>query len=276
MSLGVAIVTHRNAATIEACLRALKASAAVTAIRVVDNASDDETVNILSRLASQEPRIRFIANEDNVGFGRGVNQAVAAMPSTEQLLILNPDCELTADALAAMCSHLNGDMILGVELVNEQGQPDPASRRNDIRFWPLLLSKLGGGTYSPFVERDRSAVQAVEAISGAVMLMPRTLFNALRGFDEGYRLHVEDLDLCRRARQRGAAVAVCNEVRVLHLRGVSSRRRPFFVEWNKHRGLLRYFRAQEAHTLNPLQQLAVYAMIWVRFPLMLMKALLKA
>ena len=276
MSLGVAIVTHRNGATIEACLRALSNASAVTAIRVVDNASDDETVNLLSRLASKDPRVRFIANEDNIGFGRGVNQAVAAMPSTEQLLILNPDCELSADELATLCSHLDGDMVLGAELVDAEGHVDPASRRNDLRFWPLLRRRFGLSSYSPYVARDRSAVQAVEAISGAVMLMPRSLFKALQGFDESYRLHVEDLDLCRRARQLGALVAVCNDVQVLHVRGVSSRRRPFFVEWNKHRGMLRYFAAEEARNLHVLQRFAVYAMIWLRLPLMVLRAVLKS
>ena len=89
-------------------------------------------------------------------------------------------------------------------------------------------------------------LQRVDAVSGALMLMPRALFDAVDGFDEGYRLHAEDLDLCRRAREAGAVVAVANDVRVVHVRGVSSRSRPVFVEWHKHRGLWRYFRKFEA------------------------------
>src|SRR3546814_3365651 len=48
---------------------------------------------------------------------------------------------------------------------------------------------------------DTHALQRVEAVSGALMLLPRALFDRIGGFDEGYRLHVEDLDLCRRARE---------------------------------------------------------------------------
>lgn len=59
------------------------------------------------------------------------------------------------------------------------------------------------------------------------MLMSRLLFERLGGWDVGYRLHAEDLDLCRRARQVGATVAVVNTLQVVHLRGVSSRSRPF-------------------------------------------------
>src|SRR3546814_6060535 len=91
------------------------------------------------------------------------------------------------------------------------------------------------------------------------MLLPRALFDRIGGFDEGYRLHVEDLDLCRRAREAGAAVAVANDVRVVHVRGVSSRSRPGFSEWHKHRGMLRYFRKFEA----PSRNIVVRAGFWL-------------
>ena len=117
------------------------------------------------------------------------------------------------------------------------------------------------------------AVQPVDAVSGALVLMPRTLFARIGGFDEGYRLHAEDLDLCRRARLAGATVAVANDVSVLHVRGVSSRSRPLFVEWHKHRGLWRYFRKFEAPGRSVATRVAVFAMIWARFPFAVARAL---
>nr|CCP39333.1 glycosyl transferase [Xanthomonas translucens pv. translucens DSM 18974] len=106
-------------------------------------------------------------------------------------------------------------------------------------------------------------LQRVDAISGALMLLPRALFERIGGWDAGYRLHAEDLDLCRRARQAGATVAVCNRLRVLHVRGVSSRKRPWFVEWHKHRGLWRYFRKFEAPARPAPVRAAVWAVIWL-------------
>jgi GT2 family glycosyltransferase len=102
----------------------------------------------------------------------------------------------------------------------------------------------------------------VDAISGALMLMQRSLFDRLDGWDGGYRLHAEDLDLCRRARQAGALVAVANDLQVVHVRGVSSRSRPFFVEWHKHRGLWRYFCKFESAQRGLLVRLGVWAAIW--------------
>ena len=105
----------------------------------------------------------------------------------------------------------------------------------------------------------------MDAISGALMLMPRALFDILQGFDEGYRLHAEDLDLCRRARIAGAIVAIANDIRVLHVRGVSSRARPLFVEWHKHRGLWRYFGKFEASRRTLPTRVLVFTSIWLRF-----------
>ena len=116
-------------------------------------------------------------------------------------------------------------------------------------------------------------LQPVPAISGALMLMPRALFERIGRWDAGYRLHAEDLDLCRRARQAGATVAVANDLKVLHLRGVSSRSRPFFVEWHKHRGLWRYFRKFDAPRRGVPARVAVFAMIWLRFPVAAARAL---
>ena len=110
------------------------------------------------------------------------------------------------------------------------------------------------------------ALQPVDAVSGALMLLPRSLFERIGGFDEGYRLHAEDLDLCRRARQAGALVAVANDVQVVHLRGVSSRSRPLFVEWHKHRGLWRYFRRFDAARTPWHARAAVWCATWLRFP----------
>ncbi|MFY8123428.1 MAG: glycosyltransferase family 2 protein, partial [Silanimonas sp.] len=107
-------------------------------------------------------------------------------------------------------------------------------------------------------------VQPVDACSGALMLVPRAAFEAVGGWDAGYRLHVEDLDFCRRLRAAGFAVAVANDVPVLHHRGVSSRARPLFVEWHKHRGLWRYWWRFEARGATALLAPLVLAVLAAR------------
>ena len=95
--------------------------------------------------------------------------------------------------------------------------------------------------------------------------MPST---ALGGFDEGYFLHCEDLDLCRRARDAGLAVLYVPTLSVRHEQGSSSFRRPLFVSRHKHRGMWRYFRKFDPAARNPVLKGLVCCGIWAHFALL--------
>ncbi|MGY8564240.1 glycosyltransferase family 2 protein [Stenotrophomonas rhizophila] len=261
-SIAVVIVSYQSASTLDACLVRLRAAEDVAEIRVVDNGSDDGTLEIVQRHASADPRLRFIANPDNPGFAAANNQGVADSQAP-WLAFINPDLLVATDTLSLLRARgvALGDCVLGVEQVDEQGQPDAAVRRRDPDFGAMLRHP-GQGARLAIPADPSQPLQRVPALSGALLLMPRTLFERIGGWDAGYRLHAEDLDLCRRAREAGAVVAIANDLQVVHVRGVSSRSRPFFVEWHKHRGLWRYFRRFEAPRRNLLVQAAVWGAIW--------------
>lgn len=260
--IAVIIVSYQSASTLDQCLARLRAADEVAEIRVVDNNSDDGTLEIMQRHASADPRLHFIANPDNPGFAAANNQGVADSQAP-WLAFINPDLMVAADTLAQLRARGQalGDCVLGVEQVDEQGQPDAAVRRRDPDFGAMLRHP-GQGAKLALPADPSQVLQRVPALSGALLLMPRALFDRIGGWDAGYRLHAEDLDLCRRAREAGAVVAIANDLQVVHVRGVSSRSRPFFVEWHKHRGLWRYFRRFEAPRRNLLVQAAVWGAIW--------------
>lgn len=265
--IAVVIVTYRSAETIVDCLRRLRAADGVAEIRVVDNGSDDGTLDLVQRIALQDARLRFIANPDNPGFAVACNQG-ARDSTAPWLAFVNPDCLVETDVLARLRAHARActrEPLLGADLVDEQGVRDGAARRRDPDFAAMLRSPAARRL--DIAVDPAATLQAVPAISGAVMFMPRALFERIGGFDQGYRLHAEDLDLCRRAREAGAFVAVANDVPIVHVRGVSSRSRPWFVEWHKHRGLARYFLRFEASRRGWPLRLLVLATIWARFPL---------
>lgn len=269
------VVSHRSAETLDDCLQRLRAATGVDAIRVVDNASDDGTLEIVQRHALADTRLRFIANPDNPGFAVACNQG-AAGSSSPWLAFVNPDCLVEADSLVRMLGHAlrAGGGVIGADLVDEDGVRDAAARRRDPEFGAMLRDPSRA---SLGVRMDPAQdLQPVDAVSGALMLLPRSLFGRIDGFDEAYRLHVEDLDLCRRARAEGAAVAVANDVRVVHMRGVSSRKRPLFVEWHKHLGFVRYYRKFEGVHRSRLVTLLAHAAIWCRFPVAVLGALHRA
>ncbi len=270
------VVSHESASTLERCLQQLRAARDVAEIRVIDNASLDGTLDIIQRHAAMDPRVRFIGNPDNPGFAVGCNQG-AKESGAPWLAFVNPDLMVEPDTLSRLLTHalsIGGDALLGVELVDEAGARDAAARRSDPDFASMLRT-LGRGSKLSVPTSDEQILQPVEAISGALMLMPRALFERIGGFDEGYRLHAEDLDLCRRARMAGAVVAVANDIRVLHVRGVSSRARPLFVEWHKHRGLWRYFHKFEASQRGVFTRLAVWVAIGTHFVAAVLKRALK-
>ena len=268
--IAAVVVSHESASTLEACLLRLRAARGVAEIRVIDNASLDGTLDIIQRHAAMDPRVRFIGNPDNPGFAVACNQG-AGESTAPWLAFVNPDLMIEADTLSRLRLHadaLAGEVLLGVDLVDEAGRRDEAARRRDPDFKGMLAAMLSSPARAsklgvPVNEAER--LQRVAAVSGALMLVPRVLFDRLDGFDEGYRLHAEDLDLCRRARVAGATIAVANDIRVLHLRGVSSRARPVFVEWHKHRGLWRYFRKFESSRRGVLTRIGVWAAIWAHF-----------
>ena len=287
--IAAVVVTHQSASTIDECLSRLRAAAGVGVIRVVDNQSDDDTLGVAQRHASADPRVRFIANPDNPGFGVACNQgaadAIDAEPRIAWLAFVNPDAMVEPDTLVALraLAGPHGEAVLGADLVDEDGVRDPAARRRNPDFGAMMLGRLSGASAADpargamaVAPDDDQVLQQVAAISGALMFLPSGLFQRLDGFDPGYRLHAEDLDLCRRAADAGAFIAVANAVRVMHVRGVSSRSRPLFVEWHKHRGLWRYFSKFEASRRGPLLRALVFAAIWLRFPVAAVRAWLRS
>jgi N-acetylglucosaminyl-diphospho-decaprenol L-rhamnosyltransferase len=264
--IGVVVVTHQSATTIEACLFRLLAARDVFRVVVIDNASTDDTIERVRRMAARDERLSFVANDDNRGFSSACNQGATAI-AQPWVAFVNPDAYVERDTLSRLVRHARerpGAGLLGVELVDEDGSVDPASRRAD----PSLLEQLVqlGRRENLYLGRDPAqVVQPVEAVSGALMLLPSGLFVRIGGFDEGYRLHAEDLDLCRRVRLGGYEVVIANDLHVVHVRGVSSRARPVWVSWQKHRGMWRYFRKFEAPELRWWQPPLVWSALWLHF-----------
>lgn len=274
-SIAVVVVSYQSASTLDECLQRLRAAQDVSEIRVVDNSSSDSSVEIAQRHAVADARVRFIANPDNPGFATACNQG-ADDCSAPWLAFINPDLMVEVQTLAQLrdLGRPLGDCLLGVEQVDEQGNADAAVRRRDPDF-AAMLRRAGAGSQLAVPVDHSTPLQQVQALSGALLLMPRSLFVRLGGWDNGYRLHAEDLDLCRRAREAGAVVAIANGLKVLHVRGVSSRSRPFFVEWHKHRGLWRYFRKFEASQRSLPVRAGVWCAIWAHAALQVPRLLLR-
>lgn len=273
--IAAVVVSYFSQSTLDACLGRLLASTAVARVVVVDNGSRDASVTIANAHAARDSRVRVIANADNPGFAVACNQG-AGLCAEAWLALVNPDCLLAPGDLQqlrelAMTRPDAG--IVGADLVDDGGVRDSAARRHELTL-ARLLAGLGRRDSLAIAADERITLQPVDAVSGALMLLPRRVFDAVGGFDGGYRLHAEDLDLCRRVHDHGHAVYVANRVRVLHRRGVSSRRRPLWVEWQKHRGIWRYLCRFDPQLRNPLWRALAAVLVWAHLPLAMFRTML--
>jgi GT2 family glycosyltransferase len=105
----------------------------------------------------------------------------------------------------------------------------------------------------------------VEAISGALMLVRREAMADVGPLDEGYFLHCEDLDWCMRFRKKGWKILFVPDAPVVHYRGTCSRSRPIFVEWHKHKGMMRFYRKFFRHQYPGMLMWLVALGVWLRF-----------
>ncbi|WP_237711914.1 glycosyltransferase family 2 protein [Rhodanobacter sp. 115] len=279
LPLSVIVVSADSGETLRDCVGHVLACQVPLELILIDNASADGVPQAIARAQEHEPRLKLLYNRANLGFGPAVNRA-AAQARGEVLLVLNPDCMLDQASLQRLLDVLDDDPktgLVGAVVCDAQGVPDPASYRRDPLLRRALVDLLGTpgeGVNIKGAIPDR--VVEAEAVSGALMLMRRTLFERIDGFDEGYFLHCEDLDLCRRVRDTGRRVLLAGDVRVLHGKGGSSRHRPVFVSRYKHRGMWRWFRKFDPAARNPFVAAAVWLGIWTHFALQIPGQTLKA
>lgn len=277
----VMVAADSGPGLLDAARRALAGTAEVELL-ISDNASSDGSVDALAHEWAGDARVRVIANGSNLGFGAGVNRA-AAQARGDHLLVLNPDCLLEPDSIARLRACAAAVPVLGVlgaRIRHPDGSDEPASLRRDptLRRSLCTLSGLARlATRWPALQgvdvvssdAQRAQNQPAEAVSGALMLLPRPAFDAVHGFDESYFLHCEDLDLCRRLRDAGYAVHYAGSVDVVHAKGGSSRHRPIFVAWHKHRGMWRWFRRFDPAAGNAALRALVWIGLWSRFGVLL-------
>jgi GT2 family glycosyltransferase len=251
VSPAAAIVVNYNAGTqLTACLQALLAEPAVRRILVVDNASTDASPAAARAACGEQPRLTWMLNPRNVGFACAVNQALGTVDEPYALLV-NPDCVLEPGAAGALLDALAGAPRAGVAgalLLDPQGReqrgcrrrlPTPASSLARVLHLEGRLGRMRGfdltGTPLP------AGPVAVEAVSGACMAVDLRAVAAVGPLDEGYFLHCEDLDWCRRFACAGWQVLFVPTARAVHRQGTCSRGRELAVLWHKHRGMWRYY-----------------------------------
>lgn len=235
MDLSVVIVSYNSAGELRDALQSIAGDAGTMEWEaiVVDNASQDESVAVITACG---PRVRLLANRVNLGFGRAVNQGVRAA-AAPWVLIMNPDCRLVAGAIATMRAELEREpscAIVGPRILDPDGSVQGSARGDPDMLTGVfgrtsalrrLLPSIGVSTRNVVSDgADASSPSTiVDWVSGACMLVRRSAFDAVGGFDERYFMYWEDADLCRRLRAAGQHVRYLPQAVAVHRVGQSSR-----------------------------------------------------
>ena len=274
----IIIVAADSGPLLRRCVDSVLASNAFVEVVLVDNASVDGELERIESARANDPRLHVLRNDANLGFGPACNKG-AAIARGDVLVILNPDCEVQPTFVRDLRSGIDAAAnigLLGVTVCEPDGTPARGNRRRDPTLRRVLASITGlarlqsrwpacAGVEMPARVGAAPSIESVEAVSGACMALPRRVFEQLHGFDEGYFLHAEDLDLCRRVRDAGFRVVIAHALRVIHACGSSSRHRAVFVARHKHRGMWRYFCKFDPAARNGVVRLLVRVGLWVHF-----------
>jgi GT2 family glycosyltransferase len=250
--ISIVIVNWNAGSLLEQCIRSLERHAGDSEIIVVDNGSDDGSLDFLSRT---HPPVRLQQNETNPGFA-AANNTGWKMSGGDPVLFLNPDTECTEGAIQA----LHATMLAGRDVWAVGGAlASPSGRHQsgfNVRAFPtvgsvaaemLMMDEIW--PWNPWTSRyrmsrwDLRSVCEVNQPAAACLMVRRSALESLDGFDESfYPAWFEDVDLCRRIRNGGGRILFQPAAHFLHHGGFSlGRLAPDkFLEYY-HTNEIRYF-----------------------------------
>jgi hypothetical protein len=195
----------------------------------VDNASSDGSVGMVH---AEFPEVHLIANKENRGFTAANNQGLV-LGRGRHFLLLNPDTEVVGDALEIMVEYVDAHPEVGA-LGPQLRFPDGRLQSSQRRF-PAFSTGLVESTvvqeWSPdnrvlrryyMADTPDDAIQPVDWVVGACLLVRRQIYKEVGGLDEGFFMYSEELDWCRRIKDAGWEVVYLPTATIIHHEGKSS------------------------------------------------------
>lgn len=223
--LSVLVVSYNVAPLLRKCLTSLSDADEVV---VVDNASSDDSVAMVRR---EFPGVHLVALDRNRGFSAGVNEAARAATG-DLFLLLNPDASAPPSGLGRMAAAIQARpeaAAVGFRQVDPNGTfqlsfgPTPSLTLELVRMVVQRRLDAGDRRLAAFIDRRFSKPRRVPWVTGSSLLVHRSAFEAVGGFDEKFFLYFEDADFCLRLGRDVGSVYYVPDVTVVHERGASAR-----------------------------------------------------
>lgn len=231
MDLTIIIVNWNAGEMLCRCLRSIASSRCTNRVDVivVDNASSDGSREMVQ---AEFPTVKLVDSGANLGFGKANNLARRHV-TTPLVLFLNPDTEVLEDSLRVMIEFMESHPQVGA-LGCKMKLPDGSVHDLGLQWFPtpwteFLRTLVLSGHRSPWLDRwlpqvDPEAAANVSKLYGGCLLARKEVLDAVGWFDERFFMYAEDVDLCRKIRDRGAELYYLPAAEVIHVAGGTSRK----------------------------------------------------
>ena len=272
MQLSVIIVSYNSMELLENCLFSVQKSMQSIdgEIIIVDNNSKD---GIKDHIPSKFPGVKIIFNNENLGFAKACNQG-AKISSGNHILFLNPDTGLSetclTDCITFFKTHPDAGAV-GVRMLDEKGKFLKESKRGLPSPSASFYKLFGLTTIFPGSKKIATYYQGhlpenennpVEVLSGAFMMIKRSVFEKVNGFDERFFMYGEDIDLSLRIIQSGYKNYYLGKVSITHIKGGSTTYNYKYV--NDFYGAMKLFVKKHYNDKSTLYKLFLHAGIGIR------------
>ncbi len=277
MKLSVIIVNYNVKYFLEQCLHSVvKAIESISAeVFVVDNNSVDGSVKMVSE---KFPEVKIIANKDNKGFSKANNQAIG-LASGEYVLLLNPDTVVEDDTFKKIVSFMDNHPEaggLGVKMIDGKGNFLPESKRGlptpAVAFYKIFgiaklfpRSKTFGQYHLTYLDKDKT--HEVDILSGAFMLIRKSVLNKTGYLDESYFMYGEDIDLSYRITKAGYKNYYFPETRIIHYKGESTKKSSVNYVFVFYKAMVifakKHFSKKNARLFSFLINIAIYFRVFL-------------
>ena len=223
MKLSVVILNYNVRHFLELCLKSVQAAIAdlEAEILMVDNNSQDKSCNMVK---AQFPDVVLIENKNNDGFSKGNNIGVRHAKG-EYVCILNPDTVVAEDTFKVLLEFAEKQTELGIvgcRLIDGTGHFLPESKRN-IPKPEVALKKLLGNSGLYYANQvDEFGIDEVPVFVGAFMLLKKSVYNEVGGFDEDYFMYGEDVDISYKILKAGYKNYYNGKTTIIHYKGEST------------------------------------------------------
>jgi len=272
MKLSVIIVNYNVKYFLEQCLKSVFVSGKSIEMEVfvVDNNSVDGSMEMVKE---KFPETITILNKDNKGFSKANNQAIEQAKG-EYVLLLNPDTVVEDDTFEKIIAFMDKTPVaggLGVKMIDGKGMFLPESKRGlptpAVAFYKIFglsalfpKSKIFGKYHLGYLNTDKT--NEVEILSGAFMLLRKSVLEQTGYLDETFFMYGEDIDLSYRITKAGYKNYYFPETRIIHYKGESTKKSSInyvFVFYNAMIIFARkHFSTQNARTFSFLINIAIY------------------